>query len=1113
MTTVRCFRCGGGSTETVENGHLCNDCISAVDGGSQAEDELEDATESTGDAETVPTDVTGESAGGGGGNVGLSLDEWLDREQWMCRVGKKPFAPWVSPDVGEAYPDLGTDEDPRWKWKPEYGHWRDGWTAHRAAADSIRVDGVAYLMQPDDPVLFADGDNVVCPETGDRHPAWEAFLAQMAPTFTGPSSSGTGDHAVFYCLEGLPDGAESEPVITLDSEPWGANDDPPKVELYAETKVMALTGEQRPGTPAYLGRLDDGHRNALRCWLEAHDKLGDTTDQPNPTTVSVPDDYEPSATRADETTDEIRDVLTAVNRLTVADLPITIPTANGGDDDFTYHNPPYRSSDSGQSLHLSRDGTTFYDHEGGGSTFGALDWFAYRRGPLTDPRDSLTGAEWWETVDAARNAGAPIPKLEYNPSSEIEHTAVLPNSPTTRAAINGWDWTTADRDDETLTQEDAWDRTADAITGANERCDDVLIEALPTMGKSYSAVKSIAETTKPTTIATGRGRKEQYARYRDWADEHSLEHYTLPAFTHDCPTANGEHGEDSADTVARWYNAGATPQQIHKFAESKLGHPLPCQHDGECPYSSKWRFEPDDYDVLIGHYSHLYNEKVTTGRSVLIDEFPGSAYETTLEGEQLSRAVSTFLEDENTIPFDDYTDLIENREDDARRGEALLWFEDYGVETDGLQAFVDGGHALAPVAVYTLLASEKLGNGWERARIGDALGGQLGLFNRAESRIHVMDPPSIDYARNVVGLDGTPTPEMWRIALGRRRFNHRPVLQDEERAEYIRDALGLRIVRTTESVKSYSAGEDEIANRVTVDEDAALLEAIDDTHGQLPDLITTARAEKLYDDEGVLEEHVSRTKHYGNVLGSNEFATERLGAVIGSRNFGPDYVKKWGAYLDEAIEPQFPGEDLPLEAGVRTDYGEVGNRIRKHMTEHETLQATMRFGRDGNGAVVYVHTNTLPDWVPTAGEGRVLKTWSDGMRQVIEAARDLDKWTTAELAAHPAVEIGERQVRTHLWRLVDREVLSRRTEGNGYVWQDDGLHRVNDHGEVELDPIEDDDLNGDESAEVARITHYRWDFWTSGDTHRLRQPTEDAEWSPASDSQSTADGPPPNRGD
>jgi hypothetical protein len=149
------------------------------------------------------------------------------------------------------------------------------------------------------------------------------------------------------------------------------------------------------------------------------------------------------------------------------------------------------------------------------------------------------------------------------------------------------------------------------------------------------------------------------------------------------------------------------------------------------------------------------------------------------------------------------------------------------------------------------------------------------------------------------------------------------------------------------------------------------------------------------------------------------------------------------------------------------------------MREHETLQAAMRFGRDGNGAAVYVHTATLPEWVPRAGEGRVVRTRSDGERQVINAARDLGMWTTAELAAHPDVSVGERQVRDHLARLVDDGVISRAVEGCGFVWRDDGLHRLGEHGEVELAPVDPADLSDEKSAELARSTIYTWEFRTS----------------------------------
>ena len=104
---------------------------------------------------------------------------------------------------------------------------------------------------------------------------------------------------------------------------------------------------------------------------------------------------------------------------------------------------------------------------------------------------------------------------------------------------------------------------------------------------------------------------------------------------------------------------------------------------------------------------------------------------------------------------------------------------------------------------------------------------------------------------------------LWEIALGT-RLNHRQVLTDDERAEYVRDTLGVNIVRTTDAVKPYSGSADHVA----VSQDRALLEAVADEHDAKPSLLTTQTAELVYRDEGVLDT-VRDVDHYGNLKGSN----------------------------------------------------------------------------------------------------------------------------------------------------------------------------------------------------------------------------------------------------
>jgi hypothetical protein len=682
----------------------------------------------------------------------------------------------------------------------------------------------------------------------------------------------------------------------------------------------------------------------------------------------------------------------------------------------------------------------------------ALQYVA-REHDLMEDGDLMDG---WKLPREAYNAALATVRDEYGvdpgrgdiSAGDREHTAVLPAAVRDlTTAASGWDWKHAGRDDDTLTVDDARERTVDAIADAYTSGDRVLVEALPTMGKSYGAVKAAADTDQQVTVLTGRGHKEQYQQFRVWCDEHGLDYYTLPSFTRDCDTANGEHGEEWADTVREWYRRGATPKEIHKSAEYVLDRPLPCQeHEGQrCPYASKWDFDPDEYDVLIGHYNHAHKTKVSAGRTVVFDEFP-DAYETLL-GPELQGAVSYWLQATDGVPFDDYTDLLENRDD----------------EPDETHVFDDASaHAAAPLAVFTLLASDDLGNGFERAELEDV---GLGVFDRARGGVSVLQAPALEYASGVVALDGTPTKRMWELALGE-RLNHRPVLQGDERAEYVRDALNLNLVRTTEYVKPYNS-----SDHVNTDQDAALLEAIADKHGERPSVITTTTAEHEYDADGVLE-HVAETKHYGNVLGSNEFDDTRLGAVIGSNHYGDHYIKKWGAYAGEAV-------DRGEEKGADLSYSGFGDDVLQHMREHDTLQAAMRFGRDGNGAVVYVHTDTLPEWVPLAGESRVVSTWSDGMRDVVDALEDLTTATTADVVAHPAVDLSRQQVFDHLETLRERGVLQRQQDtedGRRVVWRDDGLHRLGEHGEVELEPVDLEDLDDDEVRQLARSSIYTWEF-------------------------------------
>ena len=265
----------------------------------------------------------------------------------------------------------------------------------------------------------------------------------------------------------------------------------------------------------------------------------------------------------------------------------------------------------------------------------------------------LTTDTWSDVFEAARGAGYDIGEPQ---KAGGEPVAALPDVPPLPEPAEGWNWRRAGAVDDPV--ERARERTTEAISDALGSGEQVLLEALPTLGKSYGSVEAAARTGEPVTVLTTRGRKEQYDQLREWCDKHGLESYTLPAFTHDCDTANGEHGAEWKETVRDWYRRGATPKVIHKHAESELGRPLPCQAgEHSCPYTLKWDFDPTEKDVLVGHYAHAHKRKVTASRTVIVDEFPGGAYESCLD-HGLEGAVTYFLKCHDELPFDDYTGLL-----------------------------------------------------------------------------------------------------------------------------------------------------------------------------------------------------------------------------------------------------------------------------------------------------------------------------------------------------------------------------------------------------------------------------------------------------------------------
>jgi len=380
--------------------------------------------------------------------------ELLEREQWMGHVEKKPFAPWADRD----HPEADADSDARWKWGLTENY-VDGETI-AMAEDDPRLDGRAFLQQPDDPFAYVDGDDVRDPETGDVHPAFEAVLEHLGLTYADISTSGAGAHAIYRGE--LPDGVK-QATWQLDDEPWGTNDDLPSIEIYPGKRVCVMTGDHVPGTPT---EVREWNADVLDALLEANDEVA--TAQRDDLSTERDDydlgDYEPSATSSSETTNDIRDVFAALDRLDarrVAERTIVyawnddVSTSDG----YRAFYPTWGKNSNGTANVVNDQiwqDTGDLGGYGGPVVMALIDAGEMRPGSAS-PRKA-TGESWFQGIDHLQDLGFDIPTL-------------VPSTPEAGAANSQWtveECEPPQRDGEVFEREQRWDELQ------GERFDDVL---------------------------------------------------------------------------------------------------------------------------------------------------------------------------------------------------------------------------------------------------------------------------------------------------------------------------------------------------------------------------------------------------------------------------------------------------------------------------------------------------------------------------------------------------------------------------------------------------------------------------------------------------------------
>jgi len=565
----------------------------------------------------------------------------------------------------------------------------------------------------------------------------------------------------------------------------------------------------------------------------------------------------------------------------------------------------------------------------------------------------------------------------------------------------GWNW----EERREFQAQDAHERVEQVVNKALTQQTRVIIEAVPGMGKSRSAVKASAQTGESVAILVKRGHEEMYEQYEEWCERSDLSSYRLPVFGEDCETARGDYGEEPKKRVWAAYDRGATPREIHVNMDT------PCTHgDQTCTYQQRWSSdEIGTSDVLIGHYTHTHVGKVRQGRTLVFDEFSESAFEREFDAAEVNQTISTYLKkSDEWWPFETAEEVRE-ASDDFDIPTHIIDKEHSGVDVSKSteQAFTDGGHVEAPYALLTLL--------WGKSRDDDLqtfdIDGRRCVLDRKDGSLAMLTPPDLWGSNGVVVLDGTPEPDMWELILDT-SLDHEVVLEDH-REEFIEEARQMTIVQTSPHVNTVGVG----GENVTPERTEELLELVEDQCDEEIGIVThpTAKAE-LSSREAFRDRTV---KYFGNLQGSNELKHTHVGVVTHSSHYGDDFARRWCAYAGKPMEREGSGLEL--------SYGEFGDRVLRFMRESQVLQGVLRFGRDESPTWVYVDTATLPDWVPVTKIGDFRA--QDGRHQVQKAIRHLDEPFTVRQVTEQ-VKIKRRQVDNILEEL-ETEGLIQEQEGPG----------------------------------------------------------------------------------
>lgn len=567
----------------------------------------------------------------------------------------------------------------------------------------------------------------------------------------------------------------------------------------------------------------------------------------------------------------------------------------------------------------------------------------------------------------------------------------------------------------TICPEDASLRLKNTLYTSLENGDDVIIEAQTGLGKTYTTATSswrdLPEVTggKPIIHISGtRKTRDEAAEMSRSAD---LKCKVVKNRMELCPVARGDHDEDLSPVdgkpVSEWITHKCDTEQVffkqvHQHLHEKFGE-IPC--GGSCKAIRSWdtltktdRGSPR-YDIVHTTSRFLHIPELVEDANIIFDEQPN--YSVNFDQENLRRTANQLLREyaERTGKDQYHWEqlMIAVQEQDRQiLDDFRLILDDHKFQNPWYQVGPEVNR-LTDTILRAISVARPVEGGFCVGKV-DRCSVVIDDMNTIKS---IWDVPDLSSARCIIGLDGHPSPQRWKLETGV-DFAVQNALTDSEDTWWRRNQRQLHVIQIGDQSNSLTRGW-----RGNAEAGAeAIIKSVYEKHGD--DFKTCICPKSVETDVLQMMERTgiqnARTLSFGAIKSRNDFEGEQVGLVLGRIDLGTANVLAMASLLDLDVQLlSYEERNHTNEPFVGPDSdraAELWNSVR----QSETLQAVGRYARavrdPEDSATVYVWTNVLSsEWIDQSVSGvtgYVTKTVRDIEQMVRESTKPVTKKMVAE---------------------------------------------------------------------------------------------------------------------